>query len=127
MPRNRKDTLVPTPTTADGLLAAPADDDPTAVPVTPGRYPFTYAYDHLRAHRDEYGIPDDVGSSRGDMAGWLRDRLGLDSQDPSYVTLVRGLADRHIAEHGYVWPAGTSPSTAVAERGRFDGVRWFWR
>lgn len=104
--------------------------------VIPNRYPFTYAYDFVRSHRDEFA--DAAGKpfatmgrntpSRSDVAGWFTKALGGgNSRDPLNVAVARRIADAAIEDEGLVWPDGITPDIAIAARSTIgpDG-RYSW-
>ena len=69
---------------------------------SPTRYPYTYAYDFLRFHAAEFGIPADVAGSRSAVSRWLRDYVESphDKDTDAHELLVRQFADAYLSEHG---------------------------
>lgn len=58
---------------------------PREVAVT-GRIPYTYAYDYLRQHHEEFGLTSTMG--RGETAAWLTMRLEPDHRDYACALLT---------------------------------------
>lgn len=68
----------------------------------PTRYPYTYAYDYLKTHADEFGLPRWM--CRADYAAILR---GNDDKD----AICTMLADAYLREWGISKPEETVNET----------------
>lgn len=77
---------------ADRILHIELNAHP-APPFIPTRYPYTYAYDYIRSHNEEFGVP--LATSRADCAGLFKD-------GPAKEEVVRLLADAYLREHGII-------------------------
>lgn len=71
----------------------------------PSRYPFTYAYDYVRAHADSIWPNHDGGLSRVEVAGKLHDETNVTSSETgprrvAHDSMLCLLADRYLAENG---------------------------
>jgi hypothetical protein len=63
----------------------------------PGRYPYTYAYDFLRAHPADFGVTDQRSlMSRAEAAGWLECQV---SSETERIEICLRLADAYIREN----------------------------
>lgn len=67
---------------------------PPGVTFSPSRWPYLYAYDYMRSHSAEFGLPAFL--SRADCAGLVR------SEHKEAV--VRLLADAYLKEHHIAAP-----------------------
>lgn len=80
---------------------------PKPVKASRDRYPYTYAYDFLRAHAADFGLPDWV-DSRSACAAWLREAFSGGSadieEDPAFQVTLKRLADAYLKEHNMVLP-----------------------
>lgn len=122
------------PEWVDAAIAKTREVDPPRH-VIPSRYPFTYAYDYVRSHRDEFAtaagkpfgdmLPN--GASRSEVAGWFAIVFHGNSRDPLNVAAARRIADAAIEDEGLVWPDGITPDSAIAARSTIgpDG-RYSW-
>lgn len=69
-----------------------------------GRYPYTYAYDYVRSHQRQFGIPGEM-RSRADVSAMYRD-------SPDKEAIVRLLADAYCREHNIWNPHNPEGDTA---------------
>lgn len=70
--------------------------------VSSPRYPFTYAYDFVKLHADEFGLPQEHHGSRIGVAKWLRHQLGVGSEHDLYKMVCYTLADAYLREYNIV-------------------------
>jgi hypothetical protein len=63
---------------------------------TPGRYPFTYAYDFYRSHPEFFGESDGTLLSRGETSQRVKDYAERTGQDHTQVLIA--LADGYLGE-----------------------------
>lgn len=84
-----------TPARAIATIQAIETAQPPVVQFTPGRYPYTYAYDYMREHWFEFGIQN--GMSRGDCAAYFRD-------NPDKDAICVLLADAHMRKYNIEKP-----------------------
>src|SRR5690606_20865760 len=86
---------------ATAAAIAPIENQPAPrMTFTPGRYPYTYAYDYMRSHADEFDLRPPKGEqwlSRGDCAAAFRD-------NPDKDAICVLLADAYLREHNIVMP-----------------------
>lgn len=62
---------------------------PPGMAFSPTRYPYTYAYDYMRSHAEQFGLPNNL--SRAECAGIVRGE--------HKEAVVRLLADAYLREH----------------------------
>lgn len=93
-----------------------AEEPKVRVPVTPTRYPYTYAYDFLRGHAAVFGMPAEFVGSRSQTSAWLQEQIGgraksrewlaenaLEGADYRHYLVCCKLADAYIREWDLVW------------------------
>lgn len=97
------------PTTAAAVLAALAAEPGEGF--IPTRFPFTYAYDFLRANPDAFGIPVELTGSRGRIAGFIREHT---ADDDERLKVIQAAAEAYLIHNRVVLPAGFDPTSATS-------------
>ena len=90
---------------------------------TPGRYPFTYAYDYVRSHAGAFGITAPGLLSRAEVSKYIV----RDTDDPAHrVRTCIVLAHAYMREHHIKAPYDqtTAALRAHADRGVTDVIAY---
>lgn len=95
-----------TPQSVSNAIAAVEAKPSWAERFSPTRYPYTYAYDYLRAHAEYFGLPSNM--SREQCSGLLY-------SNPDKEAICRLLADAYLREWGIKKPETTNDVSEATE------------
>lgn len=109
------------PTIADRIAVAQIKS-PCREQFSPSRWPYTYAYDFMRQHGEEFGVGASL-ISRSEAAGRLKAMCETTGED--YKAAVRELARAYCREHGIPVPDNPEPPDETGDEVvRFANGRW---
>lgn len=78
-----------------GTILARTEQPKTAIL---GRYPYTYAFDYIRAHAAEFQMPGGLRTSHAEISDWYEKTYGDATTDDMAFQGVIDLADAYLRE-----------------------------